>query len=267
MTTSPQTTQRADRIHEGKVALVTGGSRGIGRAIASLLARQGAQVLVNYAHEPAPAEELVREIAGDGGRAHPVQANVADPSEVEGLFTDIATRFGSVDILVNNAGFGVMKPVDSLALRHFDRAMNLNVRAVLDCSQRAATLMRRAGKGGHIVNVSSIGSMRVLPQYAAVGVSKSALETLTEYLAVELGPHGIAVNAVCAGPVETEALRFFPDAARMLRSAREQTPAGSTTTPDEVADVVGFLCSSAAAKVRGQTIVVDGGLTLTVHIY
>jgi enoyl-[acyl-carrier protein] reductase III len=253
--------------YDGRLALVTGGSRGIGRAICRHLARHGAEVLINYAHEPSDAKELAGEIESWGGRAHPLQANLADPDAVAELFEVVECQFQRLDILVNNAGLGIMKPVDSLALRHFDRAMNLNVRAALDCSQRAAAFMRRNPGAGHIVNVSSIGSMRVLPQYAAVGVSKSALETLTRYLAVELAPAGISVNAVCAGPVQTDALRYFPNARRMLDSAGEQTPAGTLTTPEEVADVVGFLCSDAAAKIRGQTIVVDGGLTLTVHIY
>ena len=259
--------QGVDGRFEGRLALVTGGSRGIGRAISLQLASQGAEVIVNFAHEPAPAKELVDEIMSCGGRAIAYQANLSDPDAIAELFEMIRNDYGSLDILVNNAGFGVMRPVETLALRHFDRTMDLNVRAVLDCSQRAASLMRLGGRGGHIVNISSIGSIRVLPLYAAVGVSKAALETLTRYLAVELATHDIAVNAVCAGPVCTDALQYFPNATSMLDSARDQTPAGSLTTPHEVAGVVDFLCSEAANKVRGQTIVVDGGLSLTVHIY
>jgi enoyl-[acyl-carrier protein] reductase III len=259
--------QTASGRYEGKLALVTGGSRGIGRAISQQLASQGAEVIVNFAREPDAAKELVTEIEHAGGRAQLFQANLVDAEAVAELFETIRTGFSSLDILVNNAGFGAMRPVDTLPLRHFDRTIDLNVRAVLDCSQRAAALMRMGGRGGKIVNISSVGSIRVLPLYAAVGVSKAALETLTRYLAVELAADGISVNAVCAGPVRTDALRHFPNATNMLNSALDQTPAGSLTTAQEVASVVDFLCSDAADKVRGQTIVVDGGLTLTTHVY
>ncbi len=251
-------------LFEKKIALVTGGSRGIGAAITRKLAVEGALVIINFAHNPGPAHDLAAEIERAGGRAFPVEANLEDADSIRELFKIIEKNFEGLDIVVNNAGFGAMKQVDKLPLRHFERALDLNVRAVLHCCQEATRLMQHGGK---IVNISSIGSFRVLPQYTAVGTSKAALETLTRYLAVELAARNIAVNAVSAGPVLTDALHYFANAEKMLGSALDQTPAGRLTTPEDVAGIVAFLCSETAFMVRGQTIVVDGGLSQTVHIY
>lgn len=249
---------------EKKIALVTGGSRGIGAAIVRQLAQEGAAVIINYAHNAEPAQALAAEIEQAGGQAFPVEANLEDNDSTKALFRQIGKNFERLDILVNNAGFGVMRPAENLPIRHFERALSLNVRAVLQCSQEAVALMKQGGK---IVNVSSIGAARVLPQYTAVGTSKAALETLTRYLGVELAAHNISVNAVQAGPVKTDALRYFHNADHMLASALDQTPVGRLTLPEDVAETVAFLCSEAAFMIRGQTLTVDGGLSLTVHIY
>ncbi len=251
-----------------KIALVTGGSRGIGRAIVQELASQGATVLINYAHDAAPAEALVAQIQAQGGRAWAYEANVADEDSVQSLFGRIGEQFERLDILVNNAGYGAMRPVADLPLRHFQRALDLNCRAILQCSQEAARLMSQpGGSGGKIINISSVGAGRVLPRYTAIGVSKAALEALTRYLAVELAPANIVVNAISSGPVQTDALHYFYNAERALVSALEQTPAGRLVVAQDVAQVVNFLCSEAAWMIRGQTLMVDGGLSLSIHVY
>ena len=255
-----------ERLFEGKIALVTGGSRGIGRAIVQELAQQGATVLINYAHDAEPAQALAAQVVAAGGHAWCYEANVADEDSVQKMFEQVGEQFERLDILVNNAGYGAMRPIKELPLRHFQRALDLNCRAVLQCSQQAARLMKKE-TGGSIVNISSVGGGRVLPRYAAIGVSKAALEHLTRYLAVELAPDNIVVNAISSGPVQTDALRYFYNAERALVSAFEQTPAGRLVLSEDIAQVVSFLCSPHARMIRGQTLLVDGGLSLSIHVY
>jgi enoyl-[acyl-carrier protein] reductase III len=176
------------------------------------------------------------------------------------MFEAVRERFGALDILVNNAASGVIRPALELEPRHWDWTLNINARGAWLCARQAAPLM--AGRGGRIVNISSLGSGRVLREYVAVGVSKAALESLTRYLAVELAPLGIAVNAVAGGLVETDALRHFEHRDRMLADARARTPAGRMVEPDDLAGAVAFLCGPSAEMIRGQVIVVDGGYSL-----
>jgi enoyl-[acyl-carrier protein] reductase III len=244
----------------GKIALITGGGRGIGRAIVLRLAALGADVIVNYLRNADAAEQTAAEARALGVRAEALRGHVGDPDRVSAMFEAVRERFGALDILVNNAASGVIRPVLELEPRHWDWTLNINARGAWLCAQQAAPLM--AGRGGRIVNISSLGSGRVLKDYLLVGVSKAALESLTRYLAIELAPHGIVVNAVAGGLVETEALRYFEHRDAMLADARGRTPAGRMVEPDDLAGVVAFLCGPDAEMIRGQVIVVDGGYSL-----
>jgi enoyl-[acyl-carrier protein] reductase III len=245
---------------KGKIALVTGAGRGIGRAIALRLAELGVDVIVNYLRNAEAAERTAAEARELGVRSEVLRAHVGEPEKINEMFGAIRERFGGLDILVNNAASGVIRSALDLEPRHWDWTLNINARGAWLCARQAAPLM--AGRGGRIVNISSLGSGRVLKEYVAVGVSKAALESLTRYLAVELAPLGIAVNAVAGGLVDTDALRHFDRREQMLTDARSRTPAGRMVAPEDIADVVAFLCQPAAEMIRGQVIVVDGGYSL-----
>jgi enoyl-[acyl-carrier protein] reductase III len=250
-------------LFENRVAVVTGSGRGIGRAIALRLASQGADIVVNFFRNRAPAEATAGEITALGRRAVVVRADIGTPEGIESLFGEAERALGGVDILINNAASGYNRPILEQKVKGWDWTMNINARAALFCAQRAAPGMAARG-GGRIVNVSSPGSFRVLPDYVVVGASKAALEALTRYLAVELAPHRIVVNAVSPGIVATDALRHFAalrDEGLLPRTAAA-TPAGRLVTPEDVAGLVAFLCSPAAEMIRGQTILIDGGATL-----
>ena len=243
----------------GKVALVTGGSRGIGKAIALELGRRGAAIAFNYLRSHDDATQTQREIEGLGVRCLRVKAHLGDPDKIKELFADVANEYGRLDILVNNAATGVQRSAAELKEKHWDWTMAVNAKAPWLCAIEASRLMT---DGGSIVNITSEGSRRVLPHYFSVGPSKAALEAVTRYLAVELAPMGISVNAVSGGYVETDALEHFPNREEMS-AAGKRTPAGRMVSADDIACVVAFLCSDDAAMIRGQVIVVDGGATLT----
>ena len=243
---------------DGKVALVTGGSRGIGLAIALELASRGADIAFNYLRNHRAASEAVDAVESQGVRCLRLRAHLGDEDRIDDLFEAIGSEYGRLDILVNNAATGVQRQALELEARHWDWTLNVNARAAWMCAVRAAKLMTN---GGHIVNITSEGSRRVLPYYFSVGVSKAALEAVTRYLAVELAPLGISVNAVSGGYVDTGALDHFPNREQMLESGRS-TPAGRMVTAQDIAKTVAFLCSPDAEMIRGQVILVDGGLTL-----
>ncbi|MBI4731921.1 MAG: enoyl-[acyl-carrier-protein] reductase FabL [Chloroflexi bacterium] len=248
---------------KGKTVLVTGSGRGIGRAIALHFASLGADVVVNFFRNPGPAGETAAEIEKLGRRALLVKANIGELDDLNRLFDETEKAFGGLDILVHNAASGYNRPVLEQKPKGWDWTMNINARSLLFASQRAAQLIEKRG-GGHIVSISSPGANRVLPEYVVVGASKAALESLTRYLAVEFAPMNIVVNAVSPGIVETDALKHFDALAdkNIIQKAVEATPAGRLATPEDVAGVVAFLCTPAAAMIRGQVIVVDGGYTL-----
>jgi enoyl-[acyl-carrier protein] reductase III len=241
---------------QGKTALITGGSRGIGRAIAIRLAENGANIIVNFVRHKRDAEETARIIEQHGGRCLLVKANVAEETDVTAMFAVIAREFGTLDILVSNAASGVLKPVLELTERHWDWAMDINARALLTLVQKGIPLM---GRGSRVLAVSSLGAIRAIENYTTVGASKAALESLVRHLAIELGPVGIHVNTISAGAVDTDALKKFPNREEILETALHRTPLGRLTTPEDVADTALFLCSPLAAMIQGQVITVDGG--------
>lgn len=245
----------------GKVAVITGSGRGIGRAIALELAERGADVCVNFLRKRSAAEAAAAEAQARGARAHLVKANVGEVDEIEQLIRETVKVLGGVDILVGNAASGVLKPTIEQDLKGWDWTMNINARSVLFAAKAAAPYMMERG-WGRVVTLTSLGSVRVMPEYSVVGVSKAAIEAITRYLAVELAPHGITVNAVSPGVVDTDALKFFPSRDLILAEARRRTPVGRLVTPEDVAKVVGFLCSDDAAMICGQTIFVDGGYSV-----
>jgi enoyl-[acyl-carrier protein] reductase III len=246
-----------------KVALVTGSGRGIGRATALHFAHQGADVVVNFFRNRAPAEATVQEIEALGRRAFLVKADMGNLDELNVLFDEIGQTFGGLDIFIHNAASGYNRPVVEQKPKGWDWTMNINARSLLFAAQRAIPLMEKKG-GGRIVSISSPGSNRVLPDYVVVGASKAAIESLTRYLAVELAPKNIIVNAVSPGIVETEALKHFSKLTdpSIIQKAIAATPAGRLVTGEDVAEVVAFLCSPSSSMIRGQVIVVDGGYTL-----
>ena len=252
----------ADHTLTHKIALVTGSSRGIGRAIALELARHGADIVVHYLRKKSAAAEVVAEIEALGRRAMAVRANLAEAEQIDHLFAEIEAGFGRCDILIGNAASGTPRAVLDLEDKHWDWTMDVNVRAVLRCAQRAVPLMEQAG-WGRIVAISSPGSQRVLPHYGAIGLSKAALEALTRYLAVDLAPKGIIVNAVSPGLVDTDAVTAFPvDLQAVFAATTERTPTGRLVTPEDVARLVAFLCSDAASMIVGQVLAIDGGYGL-----
>jgi enoyl-[acyl-carrier protein] reductase III len=247
-----------------RTALITGSGRGIGKATALYLASLGCDIVINYLRKRSAAEETAREIEALGRKALLVQADVGEPADIDRLFAETDAAFGGLDILVNNAASGYIRPVLEQKVKGWDWTMNINARAALFTAQKAAPLMQKRG-GGAIVNVSSIGNLRTLPNYVVIGASKGALEAVTRYCAVEFSPLNIVVNAVSPGLIETDALEFFPDKEQMLAIGRDRTPAGRLTTPEEVAKVIGFLCSPDAHMIRGQVIWIDGGWNIDVR--
>jgi enoyl-[acyl-carrier protein] reductase III len=244
----------------GRKALVTGGSRGIGRAIAVRLAESGFDVAVNYLRNKGPAEETAAAIQRSGRRALLVKGNIADTDSHEATFQRLQEEFGGLDVLVSNAASGVIKPAMELTPRHWQWTMDINASALLSLAQHAVPLM--AGRSGSIVAVSSLGAVRAIPNYAAVGASKAALESLVRHLAIELAPQGIRVNAISAGVVDTDALKHFPNREQLLSESARRTPAGRLVEPTDVADILLFLVSPLASMMVGQTIVVDGGYAI-----
>ena len=247
-------TGRPPLVEDPGVALVTGGSRGIGKAIALRFASLGAsRVAIGYMRGDTPAEETASELRALGAEPVLVRGNVASTRIAEEV-----AELGPLDVLVHAAATGVIRPALETEDKHWDWTLSANARALLSLTRAAAP---RMPEGASIVALSSLGSERVLENYALVGASKAALEALVRYLAVELAPSGIRVNAVSAGVVETGALEHFPNREAMLEMGL-RNPTGRMVTPDDLAACVTFLCSPEADMIRGQTLVVDGGWSL-----
>lgn len=240
----------------GRHAVVTGGGRGIGRAIALALADAGVHVAFNYLRNRRAAEATVSELQQRGVEAFAVKANVADPGALASLFGEVRERFGTLDLLVANAASGVERDAMDITLRHFQWTMDINAWGFLSAAQLAVPLMQN---GGSIVAISSLGAIRAFPYYTAVGASKAAIESLARHLAVELGPRQIRVNAVSPGVVETDALTHFPNREELIAGALARTPMRRLLTAEDVAQTVLFLASDLSRMVTGSTLFVDGG--------
>jgi enoyl-[acyl-carrier protein] reductase III len=243
------------------VALITGASRGIGKAIAIQLAGQGYSVALNYLSNEQAAQGAAAEVRAQGAAVEIFQGNAGEPEACEKLVQDTLVRFGRIDVLVHNAALGSFKPTHKTRLNQWDLTMNINARAMLVLAQAAIKDMEKRGSG-NIIGLSSLGAIQYIPNYGAIGVSKATLESLIRYLAVELRPKGIRVNAVSGGPIDTDAIKHFPDAEKFKSDCIARTPAGRIGKPEDIAKVVGFLVSPAAEWIVGQTIIADGGLSL-----
>jgi enoyl-[acyl-carrier protein] reductase III len=251
-------------LFDHKLVLVTGGGRGIGRAIALHFAHQGADVALNFFRHRAAAEATAAEIQSLGRRALLLKADLGDLDALAALFQQVAAEFGGLDFLIHNAASGYNRPALAQKPKGWDWTLNINARALLFAAQHAVPLMEKRG-GGAIVSLSSPGARRVLPDYIVVGASKAALEAVTRHLAAELAPRRITVNAVAPGVVATTALQHFATLQHpaTLAAIIANTPAGRLVTPEDVAGLVAFLCTPAAAMLCGQVITLDGGYSLT----
>ncbi|HET6298473.1 MAG TPA: SDR family oxidoreductase [Kribbella sp.] len=243
----------------GRIALVTGGARGVGRRVVTLLAEHGAHVVINCFHSFAEGRALQAELSERGLQVEVVRASVAKVEQVDRMFAEIEERHGRLDILVNNAASGGLRPAAETTEEHFRKALDTNLLGSFWCAERAAKLMPN---GGAIVNVSSIGAPMVLDNYLSVGTSKAAVEALSRHLAAEYGPRGIRVNTASCSLVEGEVATLFPRAEEMRQVTVDSTPMGRIATEDDLARIVLFLVSDLACWVTGQTVLGDGGLSL-----
>jgi enoyl-[acyl-carrier protein] reductase III len=245
----------------GKIAFITGGARGIGRATALKLAREGCDVAIAYHNSHEEAESVCKAMRDFGRKAMALQADVADPESLKEAFEEFRKQFDRVDIVVSNAAIGVLKPAMELSLKHFRRCMETNALALNSLAQNAVPIMP---EGACIIGLSSLGSVRAIPHYAFIGASKAALESLARGLAQELGhAKKIRVNIVSAGVVDTDALKHFPNREQLLAEYAKRTPIGPTLTTEQVADAVYLLCLPEAAMITGHTLVVDGGYCIS----
>jgi enoyl-[acyl-carrier protein] reductase III len=247
---------------QGRHVVVTGGTRGVGRAISLRLARAGATVLANYVRDEASAATLVQQAEQEGLKIQVARADITTPKGVGELLAAVQANLGHVSCFIHSAATGVHKPIEALSGRHFDWTFNLNVRAFFELTRSLLPLM---ASGASIVGVSSEGAIHAAPQYTLVGSTKGALEAMIRHLAVELAPKGIRVNAVSPGTLKTDVWNVLPDAERRLNAAAQASPLGRLTSVEEVAGAVQFLCSDAASGVIGHTLVVDGGTRIVAH--
>ncbi|MFC1564682.1 SDR family oxidoreductase [candidate division KSB1 bacterium] len=243
-----------------KIALITGGSRGIGRAISLALAREGATVIINYLRKKSAAEEFGELLGSKGYKYKFIKGNIEDETEIDRICSEIEHEFGRIDILVSNAVFGVVKPISGQKRKFLEKTINTNAASLLTLTQKMVSM--RGFKGGNIVAVTSLGGRRVLKDYSVIGTSKAALEALVRYIAVEYGYAGIRANAISPGVVETEALDNFPDKEKMIRTTIDKTPLGRLATPEDAAELAVFLCSERSRMITGELINIDGGYSI-----
>jgi NAD(P)-dependent dehydrogenase (short-subunit alcohol dehydrogenase family) len=247
---------------QGKVALITGGTRGIGKALALTLARGGATLVLNYKQNEQAAAQAVREVEALGGRARTIRGDLEDPAAIDALFDAIRDEFGKLDFYVSNAAASAFKKILDLKVHNLDRTWALNVRAFVLGAIRAVPLMK---DGGRIVVMTSYGSTRAYPTYAALGSAKAALEAWVRYMAVEFAPYGVNVNAVNGGLIQTDSLDYFysriPGMPRM-ETVLSKIPKGRPGTAQEVSDAIAFLLGPHSSYITGQTLIVDGGLSV-----
>ena len=242
-----------------KTAVITGGTRGIGKAISEELGKRGANLILNYLRNHKEAKKTQKELNENNINCSIYRCNIGDIESVDKFINKITLEHDKIDILINNAASGVMKKSTDLDIKHWDWTMDINARGTWYISKQ---LSKQMVNGGNIINISSPGSSMVLPDYFPIGVSKAALESITRYLSIELAEKNIAVNSVSAGYVLTDALNHFPYKDSVVEIAEKATPAGRPIKPQDVANVVAMLCGSDAEMIRGQNILVDGGSTI-----
>lgn len=245
----------------GKIALVTGSSKGIGRAIAERFAREGADVVINYNSDPAGAQEAAVNARTEGVRAVAIQADLGTVAGVRSLVAQAIAQMGRLDILVNNAGVEKHAPFWEVTESDYDKVLNVNLKGVFFTTQAMVEHLRRDGRGGRIVNISSVHEELPFPNFAAYCASKGGLKMLTRNLAVELGPLGITINSIAPGAIATPINTALLNNPAKLQSLTNQIPLGRLGKPEDVAGLAVFLASDEAAYVTGSTYVVDGGLT------
>lgn len=243
----------------GKVAFVSGGTKGIGLAIACKLADKGANVVINYFRSRQAAKEAVEAIKSRGVECYAHRANIGNHDQLPAIFDGIKEKFGKLDILISNAALGLYTSMLEIDDKAWDLSMHTNARAFLHCIQLGSPLMPDHSR---IVALSSLGTIRYIPGYAAIGVSKAAIENIVRYAAIELAERKITVNCASGGFIDTDALKVFPNYKEMLKTVEERTPLGRVGRAEEIADVVVFLASKQASWITGQTLIVDGGYSL-----
>ncbi len=244
---------------EGKVALITGGTKGIGKCVALRLAEGGANVVVNYFRSRNAADETLEELNSFGGEHMAVRCNIGNHEKMHKVYDQLREKYGRLDILISNAALGLFTSAMELDQKAWHLSMDTNAWAFLKGVQLAKDIMP---DGSKVVALSSLGSVRHIPGYAAIGASKAAIETLTRYMAFELAPNKINVNTVSGGFIDTQALKGFPNYQEMVDEVVRRTPFGRVGKPEEVADIVVFLCSEKSRWITGQVVVVDGGYSL-----
>jgi enoyl-[acyl-carrier protein] reductase III len=247
---------------EGQIILITGGSRGIGRAIALRLARERPEhIVIGYCLNHEAARQTVADINALDIPASAVSVEVSQNELLSEMFADIHKRFGRLDVFVSNAARTAFRPATELNIRNWQRIMDINARAFLLGSQMAGEIMRTNG-GGRIIGISSLGSKFYVPNYSGLGVAKAAMEALARYLAVELAPWRINVNIVCGGFIDTPTMHMAPNYKEMVEYIQDHTPEKRLGQPEDLAGVVSFLCTPDSDWIRGQTLIVDGGFSL-----
>lgn len=244
---------------KGQVALITGGSRGIGRETALKLARHGADIAVVYFNSSDEAQILIDELQQLGVKAKAFQCNVADAKSVSELKKAFDETFPKLDILISNAASGVLKPAMDMSVKHWRWCMETNALALQTLVKVFKPVIPR---GGRVLALSSLGAIRAIPNYAFIGASKAALEALVRSLSLELAVDDIAVNTISAGVVDTDALKYFPNREQLLEDYHAKSLSEAPLTPKDVADTLYLLCLPEAKMIRGQTIFVDAGYSI-----
>lgn len=244
-----------------RVLFITGGTRGIGRAIALMESSENTTFFINYLRDDEAALKTKKEIEKKGSEVHLMSGNIGDPDFIEESFKIISSKTSHLDALIHSAALGVFKPVHQLRIKDWDISLDVNAKAFLLLAQGALPFMKKSG--GHIITISSLGAGHFTPNYGAIGISKAALENLVRYLAVELSPYKIHVNAVSGGLIETDALRMFPDSENMKKEFLKRTPGGRLGKPEDIAAVVHFLLGPDSNWLYGQTLIADGGYSLS----
>ena len=246
-------------IFKNKVALITGGARGIGRAIAKRLASAGADIAIVYYNSSDEAQKLVQEIQAMGRQAIALQANVADESSVTAMAQEFLKHFKHVDFLVSNAASGVLKPAMAMSTKHWRWCMETNA---LGLHHLVRVFHEQLAPGGRVLALSSLGASRAIPNYSFIGASKAALEALVRSLSLELAEKNVSVNTISAGVVDTDALKHFPNREHLLDQHQQKSLTNRSLLPDDVADVAYLLCRPESQMIRGQTITVDAGYSI-----